>query len=163
MTEIPGVTPPKVTPPVPGDGAPDRSRQVREEVMADGRLKLAFGGFILMLLGMMLPWVSIKVGTITATTSGFRSSDGVHVLLVLLLTISTLVALYVRQSTIALALSGVAMATIVWNVIDVARESKNLPDGSGISLAVDTSIGIWVTLAGLGAMVVASVLQQRSA
>jgi len=160
MTEIPGSTPPQdpPAPPPPSGDAGDRSKQVRDEVMADSNLKIAIGGFVLMFIGLLLPWVSVSAGPFKATSSGFSTGDGK---LVLLLTLGGLVALYLRKSVVAIIVSAIAAAITLWDIIDVARVSSDAPDGAGISVDAGTGIGIWLTIIGVGAIVAASVLQQR--
>lgn len=163
MSEIPGITPPPVTPPPPGDDdrdISDRTKQVRDEIMTDMNLKIAIGGFILMFVGLLLPWVSVTAGPFEATSSGFSTGDGK---LVLLLTVAGLIVLYLRKSVIAIVLTVIAAAITLWDIIDIASVSTDVPEGAGITVSAGTGFGIWLTIIGLAAMVVASVLQQRSA
>jgi hypothetical protein len=124
----------------------DQAKEVYSAVMADQNLKIGAGGFIVFFIGLLFNWVSVSVGGLSATQSGFGLDRGKAIFV---LAIVALVMLYLRSSLVALITGGLAAAWTLYTVFDI-----------GIG---DTGLGIWVSLIGVAALAYAAFTQNSQA
>lgn len=128
--------------------------------MADNSLKTGMAGFVLVFIGLLLPWVSVSAGPFSASRSGFSTGDGK---VVFVLAIIAAAGLYLRRSLVALIAGGLAVALAIYDLIDIGRLGGDVAGEAKALIDVGTGIGVWLVLAGAIALTVAGVLQRRGA
>lgn len=175
MTDTPGTTPPPASdpPPVqpaqatPGTApasepaaaqAQQQARAVAAEVMGDNSLKAGAAGFILVFIGLLLPWITVSAGPFSASRSGISTGDGK---VVFVLAIIAAAGLYLRRSLVALIAGGLAAALTIYDAIDIGRLGGDVPGEAKSLIDAGTGIGVWLVLVGAIALTAAGLLQRR--
>lgn len=181
MTDTPGTTPPSASDPPPvqptqaappppppsqgaaatgpaAAGAQDQARAVAAQVMGDNSLKAGAAGFVVLVIGLLLPWITVTAGAFSASKSGFSTGDGK---VVFVLAIIAAAGLYLRRPIVTLIAGALATALTFYDAIDISRLGGDVAGDAKALIDVGTGIGVWLVLVGAIALTAAAVMQRR--
>ena len=126
-----------------------------DQIKGDRNLMIVALGAVAIVVGLFLPWYSVKfLGISTSASPGFDSPG-------IFLIVLSVVAIGAALNVLNMDKKQMGIVTIVAGIIAVLVMLNNWPD-SELGDAVSTGIGYWLSFAGAIAMVVGGVMYRQA-